>query len=139
MPIKFHRAEVQRAVEKHITRNLTRAAIVVQRQARKNAMVGGKAGFKTSRGAAGLVGSIGFEVKRFIARVGSNLVYARIHEIGGVIRPKTAKALHFVIDGQHIVVQSVTIPPRPYLRPALFDQRARVTRELTRPMPRTTP
>jgi phage gpG-like protein len=44
--------------------------------------------------------------------------YALIHELGGVITAKTAKALHFEIAGEHIVVKQVTIPARPYLRPA---------------------
>lgn len=46
--------------------------------------------------------------------------YALIHELGGVIRPQTAKALVFEpAPGAGLVqVQSVTIPPRPYLRPA---------------------
>ncbi|MFQ5775861.1 MAG: hypothetical protein ACE5GS_15165 [Kiloniellaceae bacterium] len=46
--------------------------------------------------------------------------YALIHELGGVIRPKTARAL-FIPDragGVAAVVAQVTIPARPYLRPA---------------------
>ncbi|MEP9402039.1 hypothetical protein [Sphingomonas sp. VNH70] len=48
-----------------------------------------------------------------------DVVYALIHELGGVIKPVTAKALAFG-DGQGgmVFVQSVTIPARPYLRPA---------------------
>ncbi len=48
-----------------------------------------------------------------------DVVYARIHELGGTIRPKTAQALRFRLDdGTFAVVKQVTIPPRPYLRPA---------------------
>ncbi len=43
--------------------------------------------------------------------VGSNLEYAAIHQFGGVIKPKTAKALAF--GGR--VVSQVTIPAREYL------------------------
>lgn len=46
--------------------------------------------------------------------------YAAIHERGGTIRPVRAKAL-VIPDGAGgvaAVVQSVTIPARPYLRPA---------------------
>ena len=46
--------------------------------------------------------------------------YARIQELGGTIRPVNAKAL-FIPDaagGIAAVVQEVTIPARPYLRPA---------------------
>ena len=44
--------------------------------------------------------------------------YALIHELGGVIVPKTAAALHFEIGGEHVMVSQVTMPARPYLRPA---------------------
>lgn len=45
--------------------------------------------------------------------------YALIHELGGTIVPKTAKALAIPQpDGSVRFAQSVTIPPRPYLRPA---------------------
>lgn len=45
--------------------------------------------------------------------------YARIHELGGVIVPVRAQALKFRLpDGSFRIVKSVRIPPRPYLRPA---------------------
>src|SRR5690606_39047061 len=46
---------------------------------------------------------------------GSNVVYARIHQLGGVVKAKSAKALHFRIAGNWFTKQSVTIPARPYL------------------------
>lgn len=48
----------------------------------------------------------------------SDVVYALAQELGATIKAKTAQALHFEIDGEHIVVKQVTLPPRPYLRPA---------------------
>ena len=48
-----------------------------------------------------------------------DVVYALIHELGGTITPKTAKALKIPMpDGTFRFVKSVTIPARPYLRPA---------------------
>lgn len=48
--------------------------------------------------------------------VGSNMIYAGIHQTGGVIRAKTAKGLAFTLaNGESAVVGSVTIPARPYL------------------------
>jgi hypothetical protein len=45
--------------------------------------------------------------------------YALIHELGGVIVATRAKALAIPMpDGSLRFVKSVTIPPRPYLRPA---------------------
>jgi phage gpG-like protein len=53
------------------------------------------------------------------AIVGSGLVYARIHQTGGTIKPKNGKALKFwfVAGGfvEFAVVSQVTIPARPYL------------------------
>lgn len=46
---------------------------------------------------------------------GSNLIYARIHNEGGVIKPKTAAALVFSMGGQTFKVKSVTIPKRQFL------------------------
>lgn len=47
--------------------------------------------------------------------VGSNVVYARIHQLGGVIKPK-GKALKFPgKDGNPVFAKQVTIPARPYL------------------------
>ena len=47
-----------------------------------------------------------------------DVVYALIHELGGKIVPVRAKALMFRVAGKFVSVQSVTIPARPYLRPA---------------------
>jgi len=44
--------------------------------------------------------------------------YALIHELGGRIVPRNAPALMFEVDGQFVRTQQVTIPARPYLRPA---------------------
>ena len=49
------------------------------------------------------------------ASVGSNLIYAAIHQFGGVIKPKNASALRFQVGGRFVTTQSVTIPARPYL------------------------
>ncbi len=48
--------------------------------------------------------------------VGSGLIYARIHQFGGVITPKKARALVFSSPGGGLVfTKKVTIPPRPWL------------------------
>jgi HK97 gp10 family phage protein len=47
------------------------------------------------------------------------VVYAKIHEYGGVIVPRKAKALVFKVDGKLIRTKRVVIPARPYLRPAV--------------------
>jgi phage gpG-like protein len=53
--------------------------------------------------------------------IGTDVVYARIQELGGTIRPKHGRWLVFEIDGEIIFARSVTIPARPYMRPG-FDE-----------------
>lgn len=49
----------------------------------------------------------------------NDVVYARIMELGGTIVPTKGKALHFRLpNGEYRTVAKVTIPARPYLRPA---------------------
>lgn len=55
--------------------------------------------------------------------VGTNLAYARIHDLGGDIEPKNGKYLKFKINGHWVSVKHVRINPykgKGYLTPA-FD------------------
>lgn len=65
--------------------------------------------------AGGLMGSIVYEADADGVRWGSNMIHARIHQLGGTIKPKSASALVFKIGDRVIHAQSVTIPARPYL------------------------
>lgn len=70
------------------------------------------------------------------ATVGTNLVYAGIHEYGGVTRAhvitaRRGKALAFQIGGETIVRRSVNhpgskMPERSFLRSSLRDNEARI-------------
>ncbi len=62
-----------------------------------------------------LAGSIDYRATPDEVHVGSPLPYARIHQFGGVITPRTARALAFSSGGNSYVVKSVYVPPRPYL------------------------
>lgn len=67
-----------------------------------------------------LAKSINYKLQNdHVSKVGSNVVYAAIHEFGGIIRPVTARALVFKVKDQWVTTQKVTIPERPYLKPAL--------------------
>lgn len=73
---------------------------------------GGKTLFDTGA----LAGSLSHRAGRREVQVGSNVIYAGIHQTGGTIVPKTADALRFALPGGGFaVVGRVTIPPRPYL------------------------
>lgn len=54
--------------------------------------------------------------------IGSNTPYAAIHEEGGIIRPKRGQYLTFQVQGRWVRVKQVTIPARPYLKPAVADR-----------------
>ena len=87
----------------------------------------------------GLLQSITGESRGDVAAWGSNLVYARIHQLGGTIVPVSAAVLAFPSpfegasnadksggDGDGEAMQfasSVTIPPRPYLGWGADEQR----------------
>ncbi len=79
-----------------------------------------------------LAGSIQTEVAsaspdRVVVEVGPTAIYGRIQELGGEIKPLTAKRLHWVDeDGNHRTALSVTLPARPYLAPALEDNESEV-------------
>ena len=64
--------------------------------------------------------------------VGTNVVYAAIQEFGGVIKAKTAKALHWIDrkSGEHRFAKAVTIPPHPYLRPAWDEKHDAMVKEI---------
>lgn len=58
-----------------------------------------------------------------VAEIGSNMIYAAIHQFGGTIKPVNGSALKFKIPGVGFVtVKSVSIPQRPYLGMSDSDQ-----------------
>ena len=60
------------------------------------------------------------------ANVGPTVIYGRIQELSGIIKTVSAKYLHFVIDGVDIFTKTVHIPARPYLRPAVDNNRDKI-------------
>lgn len=59
--------------------------------------------------------SITYEHSASKLEVGSAMIYARIHQEGGEIKPKNKDKLVFRVGGQLIFADKVTIPARPYL------------------------
>ena len=57
-----------------------------------------------------------------VAEISPHTIYARIQEFGGIIYPRRASMLHWKDEnGEDHFAKSVTIPARPYLRPAAED------------------
>lgn len=73
-------------------------------------------GGKTLIDSGRLLNSITSDSGDDFAEWGSNVIYARIHQLGGEILPKSKKALFFrTPDGGGRSVKKVTMPDRPYL------------------------
>jgi len=67
-----------------------------------------------------LTNSIGIRKEGKFVLVGVfGVIYAKIHEFGGVIEARKKPFLAFQIDGKWIFTKKVVIPARPYLRPAV--------------------
>lgn len=81
-----------------------------------------RAGTSTLYRSGALERSIDYVASADSVFVGSGLVYARIHQAGGKIVPKTAKALAFMAGGRLVFARSVTLPPRPFLGLSAQDQ-----------------
>jgi len=81
---------------------------------------------KKSTGASGLAGSIQVVLDSATETsvsvdVGPTVIYGRIHEFGGIVKPVTAKMLSWVDNGVRIFAKMVQIPARPYMRPAVDE------------------
>lgn len=62
-----------------------------------------------------LMGSVTHEASDGGVDVGTNVLYAAVHQFGDIITAKSAQSLHFVIGGRDVFVDSVEIPARPFL------------------------
>lgn len=72
-------------------------------------------GGKTMTDTSALAGSITWEASDTGVAVGTNVIYAAIHQLGGTIEAKTPGGLRFAVGGGFAVVQSVTMPKRSFL------------------------
>lgn len=74
--------------------------------------------------------------RSLFGRVGTNVIYAAIHEYGGDIYPKTAKALRFQIGDRWITTQHVKMPERSFLRTALAEMEPAILAEFSQAVSR---
>ena len=88
------------------------------------------AGGHLNTGKGALRASIHTTESGLVAKVGTPLIYGRIHEKGGTIRAKNRPYLKFKIGGHWVQVQSVEIKARPDLGPALREKGAEVVATL---------
>ena len=133
---KFRRAA--RNVKSDTSKNLLKAAALIQRTARKSFKPGGGRGKNPSTGPftlrkgtqqlskSILVTKTGSGIGT-IVKVGPKVKYGGIHEFGGTITPKRKKFLRFQVEGKVIFTKKVTIPARPYMAPSLEKNREAIT------------
>lgn len=63
---------------------------------------------------------------------GPSVIYGRIQELGGTVKPVFAKMLHWVDEsGEHHFANEVTLPARPYLRPAADENGDRIVKAIS--------
>lgn len=72
-------------------------------------------GGRTLTDSAALVNSQTYLADDESVEVGTDMIYAAIHQLGGTIRPVVADKLVFTIGGQFVSVDEVTIPKRSFL------------------------
>jgi len=105
----------------------------------KNKLKGQVLNWKKGRLAGSISSAQRIEGQDVVGMVGSNLKYARIHELGGEIRPKKAKALFIplranvlprqaglVYGKDFIFSQLVKIPKRPYIMPSIEESSSKI-------------
>ncbi|MCX4025051.1 phage virion morphogenesis protein [Endozoicomonas sp. SM1973] len=62
-----------------------------------------------------LLDSINYVVGIDDVTVETNLLYAAIHQYGGIIKPKNGRFLAFQLGSQTVFAKEVTIPARPFM------------------------
>lgn len=62
-----------------------------------------------------LRGSINAQASNDMVRVGTNVIYAAIHQFGGTIVPRSARFLFFRLSSGLVQASSVTLPARPFM------------------------
>ena len=125
--LKDNFSEVRSALTGQMLQDSAMAGgFVVEGQAKINASKGGKDHLNIRTGT--LVNSLkttkGKKLDNFAeSHIGTNVIYARIHELGGIIVPVFAKMLSWVnAAGERIFAGAVHMPARPYLRPAIDEK-----------------
>jgi len=106
------------------------AMILAEREAKLN-LSGKILNRRTGRIRNSITHKVGIQGDKVVGKIGTNVVYGRIHELGGEIYPRKAKALKFNIPGVGWrTAKKVVMPARPYLRPALEDNMSDIARIL---------
>ena len=113
--------QLHRDFRQSFIKGLKKAMLFAESKAKKSFGDEGKPGVKTGYLRRTIRSGVKVTSDNAIGFLSANTVYAAIHEFGGIIRPRHADYLKFQIGGQWRKVRQVTMPDRPYLRPAIED------------------
>jgi len=120
--------DMAKYVRAGITVGMEKAMLFAEGEAKKSFNTSGHLQTKTGHLQRSIKHSVKSSGNIIIGSIGSNVVYARIHEKGGVITPKVSMFLKFVgDDGKDVYTKQSVIPARPYLYPAVNDNLVKIS------------
>ncbi len=120
-------------VKPALYKGMRKAMILASGTARSPYLSGKALKRRTGRLRNSITHDVRIQGDKVIGTIGTNVVYGRIHELGGVIRPKVKQLLRFHIPGVGWrSAKEVTIPARPFLRPALEDNLGEIKKILAK-------
>lgn len=73
---------------------------------------------------------LGVFARNIVGRVGTRVVYAKVHEFGAIIKPKNAEFLVFTHRGRMYRARQVVIPKRPFMQPTMREARMPILRHI---------
>lgn len=121
-------AKISKYPEKYkvgLRRGVKKVGVELERRAKND--------FTKSRSGAGGLhvrsGALRRNIRHNVRKIGNKytislynrLIYAGIHEFGGVIKAKSGGYLKFKVGNQWVSKKQVKIPKRPFLEPAIRD------------------
>jgi phage gpG-like protein len=124
--IKKALTQMQREVKPCALTSMRQATQFLRGYIVKNKLSGQVLHRRSGKLAGSIMGTEKIEGGDVVGIVGSNLKYARIHELGGIIRPKNFTYLHFKIGDEWIKTKEVNMPKRSYIKPSLEESKNKI-------------
>ena len=114
--------------EKAFYKALRKAMFFAERKAKTSFGTAGKPNVRTGHLRRSIQSDVEKKYDSLIGVLFSNVIYARIQEEGGTIKPRVKDFLRFQgdRDGIFVYARQVIIPPRPYLEPSIQDNKTKI-------------
>jgi phage gpG-like protein len=114
-------------IKEGIYKGMKLAMLHAEAQSKKRFNTPNNLHVRTGRLRNSIIGQVTQSGDTYTGSLGTNVIYGPIHENGGVIRAKNAPYLKFQLpNGQWISKKEVSIPSRPFLRPAITENIDRI-------------